>query len=107
VEDPTRVAALWWLFPLLLSGNRNRSELAGFEEIMNYSSSVPANALLPLLLNGIRNIDGFANCVELGERLISFGNKAGCAAAYCPDLGTAAMSFDINDGGPCDGQYRC
>lgn len=89
----------------LHDGSGTRGGLAGFEEVMDDSSSIPANAFFPLLLSGIRDVQGFAHFVELGERFVSFGDKAGCAAAYGPDLGTAAMTFHINDVGPCDGQY--
>jgi hypothetical protein len=43
-----------------MNGDRDRSGLAGFKEIVDDSSSVPASALFPLL-NGCRNVGGFAN----------------------------------------------
>jgi len=59
------------LFPFLVNGDRNGSGLAGFEEIVDDPSSVPASALFPLL-NGGRNVGGFANFDGLGEGFISF-----------------------------------
>jgi len=71
VKDSTRIATLA-LFPFLIDRDRNGSGLAGFEEIVDDPSSVPASALFPLL-NGARNVGGFANFNGLGE-FISFGD---------------------------------
>jgi len=90
----------------LLNGDRIGSGLAGFEDIVDNPSSVPASALFPLLLNGSRNVVGFANFDGLGEGFISFSDEAGCATADCSRFRTAAMPFHVNDGSPRNGLHR-